>query len=161
LIVSLLSQRDCFAEVASKMRGNTRVASLVDALESFLSKLRRVGHEAGSLSPWLHPELKSLGFPAVCLETHHVRAASSAQRNKTNTADALGIAHIMRTGWFEEAHIKTEVCYRIRLFAEAAPHTRFPWHSFTLAVLVSCMMIRSYSSQQQPMFNQLSALFLY
>ena len=24
-------------------------------------------------------------------------------------------AHIMRTGWFRQAHIKTEECYRIRL----------------------------------------------
>ena len=44
-----------------------------------------------------------------------LRAALSAQRNKTDAADALGIAHIMRTGWFREAHIKTEDCYRIRL----------------------------------------------
>ncbi|ESW90267.1 hypothetical protein X772_08350 [Mesorhizobium sp. LSJC280B00] len=30
------------------------------------------------------------------METQHVRAAMSAQRNKTDKADALGIAHIMR-----------------------------------------------------------------
>lgn len=39
----------------------------------------------------------------------------SAQRNKTDATDALGIAHIMRTGWFRQAHIKTEGAYRIRL----------------------------------------------
>ncbi len=39
----------------------------------------------------------------------------SAQRNKTDAKDALGLAHIMRTGWFRQAHIKTENCYRIRL----------------------------------------------
>ena len=55
------------------------------------------------------------GLPAVCLETQHARAALSAQRNKTDKADALGIAHIMRTGWFRQAHIKSESCYRIRL----------------------------------------------
>ena len=44
-----------------------------------------------------------------------MRAAMSAQRNKTDAADALGIAHIMRTGWFRQAHIKTQSCYRIRL----------------------------------------------
>ncbi len=84
-------------------------------LKPFLPKLRRVGHEAGSLSPWLHPELAALGLPVVCLETQHVRAAMSAQRNKTDAADALGIAHIMRTGWFRQAYIKTEACYRMRL----------------------------------------------
>lgn len=85
------------------------------ALKPYLGRLRRVGHEAGSLSPWLHPELLKLGLPAICLETQHVRAAMSAQRNKTDQADALGIAHIMRTGWFRQAHIKSESCYRLRL----------------------------------------------
>ncbi|MFK0691149.1 IS110 family transposase [Mesorhizobium sp. IMUNJ 23033] len=89
--------------------------ALFAVLKSFLSRLRRVGHEAGSLSPRLHPELKKLGLPAICLETQHVRAAMSAQRNKTDKADALGIAHIMRTGWFRQAYIKSQSCYRTRL----------------------------------------------
>ncbi len=33
-----------------------------------------------------------MGLLAVCLETRHVRAAMSAQRKKTDKADALGIA---------------------------------------------------------------------
>jgi transposase len=77
--------------------------------------VRRLGHEAGALSPWLHPELLRLGLPAVCLDTQHVRAALKAQRNKTDRADALGLAHIMRTGWFRKAHIKSETCYRLQL----------------------------------------------
>lgn len=85
------------------------------ALKPFLPRLRRVGHEAGSLSPWLHPEMLALGLPVVCLETKHVRAAMSAQRNKTDKADALGIAHIMRTGWFRAAYVKSEEGYRLRL----------------------------------------------
>jgi transposase len=89
--------------------------AICEALKPFIGRLRRVGHEAGSLSPWLHPELLKLGLPAICLETLHVRAAMSAQRNKTDKADALGIAHMMRTGWFRQAHIKSESCYRTRL----------------------------------------------
>jgi transposase len=69
------------------------------ALQPYLPRLRQVGHEAGSLSPWLHPELLKLGLPVVCLERQHARAALSAQRNKTDAVDALGLAHIMRTGW--------------------------------------------------------------
>lgn len=93
----------------------TDPAAIKAALKPYLGRLRRVGHEAGALSPWLHPALVQLGLPAVCLETQHVRAALSAQRNKTDAADALGIAHIMRTGWFRQAHIKSEACYRLRL----------------------------------------------
>lgn len=89
--------------------------AIFEALKPFLGRLRRVGHEAGSLSPWLHPELLKLGLPAFCLVTQHVRSAMSAQRNKTDKTDALGIAHIWRTGWFQQAHIKAENCSRIRL----------------------------------------------
>ncbi|MHC2253332.1 transposase [Bradyrhizobium embrapense] len=85
------------------------------ALTPYLGRLRRLGHEAGSLSPWLHPELLKCGLPAVCLETFHVRAALKAQRNKTDRTDALGLAHLMRTGWFRKAHIKSAACYRLRL----------------------------------------------
>ncbi|TCM40791.1 transposase [Novosphingobium sp. ST904] len=85
------------------------------ALKPYVRRLRRVGHEAGALSPWLHPELAALGLPAVCLETRHVRAAMAAQRNKTDAADALGIAHIIRTGWYRTAFVKSEACYRLRL----------------------------------------------
>lgn len=93
----------------------TEPAAIRQALTPFLRGLRRVGHEAGALSPWLQPQLLALGLPVVCLEAVHVRAALHAQRNKTDAADALGIAHLMRTGWYRSAHIKSEACYRLRL----------------------------------------------
>lgn len=102
-------------EVHLTVKVATEPEALITVLKPFVARLRRVGHEAGSLSPWLHPELLKLGLPVVCLETQHVRAAMSAQRNKTDEKDALGIAHIMRTGWFRAAHVKTEDCYRMRL----------------------------------------------
>ncbi|MFN7106770.1 MAG: transposase, partial [Brevundimonas sp.] len=89
--------------------------AIATVLAPFARTLRRVGHEAGSLSPWLQPGLKALGVPAVCLETRHVRATMAAQRNKTDAADALGLAHLMRTGWFRQAHVKTDQAYRLRL----------------------------------------------
>ncbi|WP_315767132.1 IS110 family transposase [Bradyrhizobium sp. SZCCHNR2009] len=102
-------------EVVLQSTAVTDPDAIKAALKPYLSRLRRLGHEAGSLSPWLHPELLKLGLPAVCLETLHVRAALKAQRNKTDKTDALGIAHLMRTGWFRKAHIKSESCYRLRL----------------------------------------------
>ena len=93
----------------------TEPEAIARALAPFAATLKRAGHEAGSLSPWLHPELKALGVPAVCLETRQVRAAMSAQRNKTDAADALGLAHLMRTGWFRQAYVKTEGAYRLKL----------------------------------------------
>ena len=77
--------------------------------------LRNTGHEAGSLSPWLHPALEDLGVPIVCLEARHVRAAMAAQRNKTDQHDARALAQIVRTGWFRQVHIKSQESYRLRL----------------------------------------------
>lgn len=93
----------------------TEPEAIAEALAPFAATLKRAGHEAGALSPWLQPGLKALGVPAVCLETRHVRAAMSAQRNKTDQTDALGLAHLMRTGWFRQAHVKSEGAYRLRL----------------------------------------------
>jgi len=119
LDVSIEETAVCVVDGKGDVHLQTKVATEPEAiravLKPFLGRLRRIGHEAGSLSPWLHPELLQLGLPAICLETQHVRAAMSAQRNKTDAADALGIAHIMRTGWFRQAHIKTEACYRMKL----------------------------------------------
>jgi transposase len=119
LDVSIDETSICVVTEAGEVVLQTSVATdptlIATALEPYVERLRRVGHEAGSLSPWLHPELVAMGLPAICLETRHVRAAMGAQRNKTDTADALGIAHLMRTGWFRQAHIKTQNCYRMRL----------------------------------------------
>jgi transposase len=89
--------------------------AIAKALAPFAATLRRVGHEAGSLSPWLHPALQALGVPVVCLETRQVRVAMSAQRNKTDATDVLGLAHPMRIGWFRQAHVKSEGAYRLKL----------------------------------------------
>lgn len=90
-------------------------AAIAAALRPFAGGLRRLGHEAGSLSPWLQREMKALGLPVHCLETRHVRAALDAQRNKTDRNDALGLAQMMRTGWFKSVHVKSEASYRLRL----------------------------------------------
>jgi transposase len=102
-------------EVVLEIAVVTDPDAIKTALKPYLGRLRRLGHEAGALSPWLHGELLKRGLPAVCLETQHVRAALKAQRNKTDRTDALGLAHLMRTGWFRRAHIKSEACYRLRL----------------------------------------------
>jgi transposase len=47
----------------------TEPEAIAKALAPFATTLKRAEHEAGSLSPWLHPELKALGVPVVCLET--------------------------------------------------------------------------------------------
>ncbi|MGA7675916.1 MAG: IS110 family transposase [Rhizomicrobium sp.] len=93
----------------------TEPEAIAEELSKYAKNLKRVGHEAGALSPWLQPALVKLKLPAVCLETRHVRAAMAAQRNKTDATDALALAHIIRTGWFRQVHIKSDESYRLRL----------------------------------------------
>ena len=96
-------------------KAETDPDAIFSALEPYAQRLRRVGHEAGSLSPWLQLELQQRGLPMICLEAYHARAALSAMRNKTDRTDAQGIAHIVRTGWFKQVHFKSEDSYRLRL----------------------------------------------
>jgi transposase len=102
-------------QVILETKATTDPDALLRALRPYVPKLRRLGHEAGSLSPWLQVELKQRGLPAVCREAWNVRAAMSAMRNKTDKADARGIAHIVRTRWFREVYTKSKDSYRLRL----------------------------------------------
>ena len=68
----------------------TEPEAICKALRKHLPRLRRVGHEAGSLSPWLQTELTNLGLPAVCLEARGAHAALAAQRNKTAAPTRAG-----------------------------------------------------------------------
>lgn len=84
-------------------------------LNSLGIPLERVGLEAGSLTPWLCHELLAEGWPAICIETRHANAALKAQNVKTDRNDARGIAHIMRTGWFKEVHVKSHESQKLRV----------------------------------------------
>ncbi|GAB4241528.1 MAG: IS110 family transposase [Methyloligellaceae bacterium] len=89
------------------------------AIDTWLGRLglpmERVGLEAGNLTPWLCHELLGMGWPAICIETRHAKAALAAQQVKTDRNDARGIAHIMRTGWYREVHVKSHESQRLRV----------------------------------------------
>jgi len=54
---------DEHGEVLMQCAVPTEPETIAGALRPFLANLRRVGHEAGALSPWLHPGLQALGVP--------------------------------------------------------------------------------------------------
>src|SRR5207244_2058674 len=62
--------------------------------------IERIVLEAGAFSQWLYGALAEAGLPVVCVETRHMKAALSAQRNKTDRNDARGIAQMMRVGLY-------------------------------------------------------------
>jgi transposase len=112
--VSLEETAICVVDETGRMVKEVRAMSEPDALHGALASLglafERVGLEACSLTAWLHGELTSAGWPAICIESRHAKAAMGAMPNKTDRNDARAIAQIMRTGWFKAVHVKTPTC---------------------------------------------------
>lgn len=93
----------------------TEPASIDKWLRATGFQMERVGLEAGGLTPWLCHELLAANWPAICIETRHAKAAMQAQQVKTDRNDARGLAHIMRTGWFREVHVKSHQSQKLRV----------------------------------------------
>jgi transposase len=119
LDVSLNSTAICIVNYDGDILREGQVPTEPRAIHDWLGNvglvMERVGLEAGSLTPWLCHELLSLGYPAICIETRHAKAAMKAQQVKTDRNDARGIAHIMRTGWYREVHVKSHASQRLRV----------------------------------------------
>jgi transposase len=93
----------------------TSPAAIATALRPYRKALAKVGHETGAKAPWLHKELTKRRLPIVCLDARHTHAQLSAQRNKTDRNDARGIAGLLCSGVYTEAHVKSDEAQRIRL----------------------------------------------
>lgn len=81
--------------------------------------IARVGLEAGMLSQHIYGRLAESNIPVVCVETRHMKAALSAQLNKTDRHDARGIAQMMRVGLYKSVHVKTPTSQRLRTILAA------------------------------------------
>lgn len=119
LDVSLNNTAICVVNRDGDIIHEGEVSTEPTAIDQWLSDtglgLERVGLEAGSLTPWLCHELLGLGWSAICIETRHAKAALAAQQVKTDRNDARGLAHIMRTGWFKEVHVKSHESQKLRI----------------------------------------------
>lgn len=97
----------------------TSVAStpdaIVSALATYRTRIRRVGHETGAQSAWLYNGLRAAGLSVVRLDAIKIHAALKAQRNKTDRADAHGIATLLARGVDSHVYVKSEEAQRIRL----------------------------------------------
>ncbi|MFG5379833.1 IS110 family transposase [Yoonia sp. R2-816] len=68
----------------------------------------RIAHESGPLSIWLQRGLTRLTLPATCIDARKAHKSLSARPNKSDAADAEGLAQLARTGWFTPVHIRSE-----------------------------------------------------
>ncbi|MEX0409741.1 IS110 family transposase [Aquibium sp. LZ166] len=123
LDVSLDAVSICVVGETGEMLWQGKVLGEPEAVKAALDRWRdglaRVGLEAGATSEWIGGHLVDEGFPVVCLESRHVKAALSAMTVKTDRNDAHGIAQIVRTGWFKTVHLKSAAGQRLRTLTAA------------------------------------------
>lgn len=62
----------------------------------------------------LFRDLHAAGFDVVCKEECQVSAALSEMRNKTDKTEVRGIAHVLRSGWFNPVYIKSREAHAFR-----------------------------------------------
>lgn len=77
-------------------------------------KPHRIVHESGTLSIWLQRGMAQLGLPAICIDARKAHKSLSARLNKSDAADAEGLAQLARTGWYTPVHIRNEDADRLR-----------------------------------------------
>lgn len=79
----------------------------------------QIVHESGQLSIWLQRGLQRLGLPALCIDARKAHKSLSARPNKSDAADAEGLAQLARTGWFTPVHVRSEDSDRLRSLISA------------------------------------------
>src|ERR1700754_365702 len=123
LDVSLETTSICVVDDAGAIIWRGKCSSDPDAITATLRRHApgavRVGLETGQLSNWLTLSLRRRGVPVVCLDARHAKAALSLQINKTDANDALGLAQVVRTGWFREVAIKSMDAQTLQLLLTA------------------------------------------
>ena len=67
----------------------------------------KVGIETGPLTVWLWHALNERGVPIICLHARHAAAALKLQMNKTDRNDALGLANLVRSGWYRPVSVRS------------------------------------------------------
>jgi transposase len=118
--VSLQSTHICVVNPEGRIVDETAVPSEILALSRWLNTaggkwtVKRVIFETGQLSTHLFHNLKSGGFPVVCIDARHAHGTLKAQRLKTDRNDARGLAQIARTGWYKQVHVKSDQSQALR-----------------------------------------------
>ena len=116
--VSLKETSICVVDGGGRIVFEGTVLSEPAAIAAFLevnaAGAQRIGLETGPTTTWLWHELRALGFPVICIDARHAKAALSLQINKSDRNDAFGVARIMHCGWYKEVRVKSLPCHEVR-----------------------------------------------
>jgi transposase len=80
--------------------------SIGTLLRKHAPSAKRVIFETGPLSVWFYHALCAQGFPAICIDARHAKAALDMAANKTDANDADGLAHLAEVGFYREVRVK-------------------------------------------------------
>ena len=123
LDVSLETTSVCVIDAKAAVIWRGKCASTPEAITQTVHRHApgavRIGLETGQLSNWLTLGLRRRQLPVVCLDARHIKAALSLQINKTDANDALGLAQIVRSGWYREVAVKSMDAHTLRLLLVA------------------------------------------
>src|SRR5690348_12893081 len=99
LDVSVKETSVCIVDKAGKVIREVTVATEPVAIFAVLTEeplaIERIGLEARPLSQWLYSALAEAGLPVICVETRHMKAALSAQVNKSD-AELIDVGRSQR-----------------------------------------------------------------
>lgn len=119
LDVSLKEVSVCIVSDAGEVLARGAVAADPDEIAAFVARtasdVARVVHESGILAIWLTRELEKRGLPIICIDARLAHKALSGRLNKSDRSDAEGLAHLARTGWFTQVHIRSEASEQVRV----------------------------------------------
>ena len=131
LDVSVKETSVCIVDKTGKVIREVKVATKPVAILAVLTEqalaIERIGLEAGPLSQWLYSALVEADLPVICVETRHMKAALSAQINKSDRNDARGIAQMMRVGLYRPVHVKTLASQKRRMLLTS--RQLLQWHA--------------------------------
>jgi transposase len=123
LDVSLKEVSICVVDGDGEVLNRASVPTEPDTIAEYLAQnarhAERVVHESGILATWLTRELEARGIPITCIDARMAHRALSARLNKSDKADAEGLAQLARTGWFTKVHIRSEASDRVRTLVAA------------------------------------------
>ena len=119
LDVSVKSVSICVVDAQGTILARGETTSDPDQITAFIHEHApmpdRVVHESGILAIWLTRELEKRGLPIICIDARLAHKALSGRINKSDPGDAEGLAHLARTGWFTQLHIRSEASQRVRV----------------------------------------------